>query len=294
MSNLDAGGPATGCRLEVDEEPPGSPLNLFACPSTSQALRPHWPHVFAGREYLVHSARIPRPPRSTPQTRAFRRAFYRDVADKEWNDWRWQARNRIRTLGQLEQMLGLSDEEREALLASGAMLPFGITPYYMSLLARDDPLQPLRRTVVPTDNESDPLARRGRRSAGRGARQPGARPGPSLSGPRAAPGPGFLLDLLPLLHPLAGGRARRDRPQPGRLEKALDYIRRTPEIRDVLLSGGDPLCLSDERLDWLLGAAAGDPARRVHPHRHEDARRAAAAHHPRAVPRCSASTIPCG
>ena len=57
---------------------------------------------------------------------------------------------------------------------------------------------------------------------------------------------------MPLLHPLAGGRAWRNRPQPRALEQAFDYIRRTPEIRDVLLSGGDPLFLSDDRLDWIL------------------------------------------
>ena len=252
VSNLDAGGPAVGCRLEVDEEPPGSPLNLFACPSSSQASRSPWPQVFAGREFLVHSARIPRPPRTTPQTRAFRRAFYRDVADKDWNDWRWQARNRIRALGQLEQMLTLSDAEREALLTSGAMLPFSITPYYMSLLERDNPLQPLRRTVVPTDNER--------------ARSPGEADDP-LGEEHDSPAPGLVHRypdrVLLLALDSCSSYCRyctRSRmvghgeisPSQERLETALDYIRRTPEIRDVLLSGGDPLLLGDHRLDWIL------------------------------------------
>ncbi len=73
-------------------------------------------------------------------------------------------------------------------------------------------------------------------------------------------------------------------PAEARLELAFDYIRRTPAIRDVLISGGDPLALSDERLDWILSRLARNPARRVPADGHKDARRAAAADHPRAVP----------
>ena len=94
-----------------------------------------------------------RTPRSTFQTRAFRKAFYPDVADRDWNDWHWQARNRLRTLAQLEQVLVLSDDERTALSDGGSMLPVSITPYYMSLVSRDDRNQPLRRTVIPTTAE---------------------------------------------------------------------------------------------------------------------------------------------
>ena len=91
-----------------------------------------------------------RHPRSTFQTRAFRKTFYPDVIDKEWNSWHWQARNRIRTLDQLEQVLVLSADERAALSQAKTMLPVSITPYYMSLVSRDDSNQPLRRTVIPT------------------------------------------------------------------------------------------------------------------------------------------------
>ncbi len=94
-----------------------------------------------------------RTPRSTFQTRAFRKTFYPDVADQDWNDWHWQARNRLRTLAQLEQVLVLSDDERAALRQAKSMLPVSITPYYMSLVSRDDRNQPLRRTVIPTTPE---------------------------------------------------------------------------------------------------------------------------------------------
>ena len=161
------------------------------------------------------------------RTTAFRRRFFPEAKDSEWNDWRWQSRHRIRTLDQLERMLVLSDDERRgAQSKAGSMLPVGITPYYMSLLDRDDPQQPLRRTVIPTTAEfvrtpgeaDDPL--------GEDGHSPVAGPGPSLSRPRAAAGARLLLDLLPLLHAVARGRARRDhaRAKP-RLEKAFDYIR---------------------------------------------------------------------
>ena len=207
VSNLDAGGPSTCCRLEVDEEPPGSPVNLFACPPSSQAPRPHWRQVFPGREFFVHSAHVSRAPRSSPQTRAFRRAFYRDISDKHWNDWRWQARHRICTLGQLEQMLVLSEEEREAAVAGrgDAALqhhPLLHEPDFPGRSAAAAP--PHRRPHGP---RAGPLRRRGRRSLGRRTRHPRAGPGPSLSGPGAAAGAGFVLELLPLLHPLAGGGA---------------------------------------------------------------------------------------
>jgi lysine 2,3-aminomutase len=87
------------------------------------------------------------------RTRAFRRRHFPEVSNRDWNDWRWQTRHRIRTLAQLEKMLRLSAEEREALVQGGTMLPVGISPYYMSLLDGEDALQPLRRTVVPTLNE---------------------------------------------------------------------------------------------------------------------------------------------
>ncbi len=90
---------------------------------------------------------------SNPRTRAFRRTFFPAVTDRDWNDWRWQSRHRIRTLADFERMLRLSDEERNAMLQGGTMLPVGVTPYYLSLLDADDPQHPLRKTVVPSTAE---------------------------------------------------------------------------------------------------------------------------------------------
>ncbi len=149
-------------------------------------------------------------------------------------------------------MLLLAEEERQALMRAGDMLPFSITPYYMSLISRDDPQQPLRRTVVPTAQELI-------RSAGE-ADDP-------LGEEHDSPVPGLVHRypdrVLLLVLDSCSSYCRyctRSRmvghgemvPNQERLELALDYIRRTPAIRDVLLSGGDPLLLSEQRLDWLL------------------------------------------
>jgi lysine 2,3-aminomutase len=259
MNELDAGGPATCTRLEVDEEPPGSPINLFACSSSVPAQRSLWPLVIPERDYLVYTGSASRTPRSTPQTRAFRRAFFREISDKQWNDWHWQVRNRIRTQEQLARMLVLSDEEREGLDRAGSLLPVSITPYYLSLLSRHDPLQPLRRTVIPTAQEF--------------TRGPGEADDP-LGEEHDMPVPGLVHRypdrVLLLALDFCSSYCRyctRSRvvghgeivPNTERLERAFDYIRRTPAIRDVLLSGGDPLFMSEDKLDWILSRLRAIP-----------------------------------
>jgi lysine 2,3-aminomutase len=186
------------------------------------------------------------------RTRAFRRRHFPDVANREWNDWRWQTRHRVRSLAQLEKMLRLSEEEREALVQGGTMLPVGISPYYMSLLDADDPLQPLRRTVVPTLNEF--------------VRTEGEADDP-LGEDSHSPVPGLVhrypdrVLLLPLDFCSTYCRyCTRSRvvghgelmPQESRLMAAFDYLRANAQIRDVLISGGDALALGEDRLEWIL------------------------------------------
>ncbi|MCJ7683974.1 MAG: KamA family radical SAM protein [Desulfobacteraceae bacterium] len=188
----------------------------------------------------------------SPTVRAFRKRFYPAVPSKFWNDWRWQVGHRIRSVAQLEQMLVLSEDERSAMTRSAGSLPLAITPYYMSLLSLDDPHQALRRTVVPTLQETirglgeadDPL----------GEESQSPLPGLVHRYPDRA---------LLLLSDFCSTYCRyctRSRmvgrgglyPSRSRLERAFDYIRMTPSVRDVLLSGGDPLLIGDERLSWIL------------------------------------------
>ncbi len=198
-------------------------------------------------------------PRSGPRTLAFRRAFYPGVKSRDWNDWRWQSRNRITRLAQLERMLELSPDEREALTAGGSMLPIGVTPYYLSLVSRTDPADPLRRTVVPVTGEL--------------VRSPGEADDP-LGEDAHMPVPGLVHRypdrVLFLVLDFCSTYCRyctRSRvvghgeiaPSEKRLETAIDYIRNTPQIRDVLLSGGDPLALAEDRLEWILSRLRAIP-----------------------------------
>jgi lysine 2,3-aminomutase len=181
------------------------------------------------------------------------------VTGAQWNDWRWQLAHRIRTQAELERMVVLSPQEREAFAQGGVMLPFGVTPYYMSQITPHDPQQPLRRTVIPTSLEF--------------VRTPGEADDP-LGEDAHCPVPGLVHRYpdraLLLLSDYCSTYCRyctRSRVvghgamphSEARLDKALDYIRRTPAIRDVILSGGDPLTLSDERLDRILSRLRAIP-----------------------------------
>lgn len=185
--------------------------------------------------------------------RAFRERFYPTTTNEQWNDWRWQLGNRICDLGSLERILVLSDEERHALSGISGVLPVAVTPYYASLLDRWDPKQPLRRTVVPTvDEHFRTLAE---------AEDP-------LHEDKDSPVPG-IVHRYPdrVLFLVTGncstycryctrsrlvGRARNTALGLEQWEKGLSYIASHREVRDVLLSGGDPLTLADEQLEWLL------------------------------------------
>jgi lysine 2,3-aminomutase len=256
MTSFDAD-PCSLVGLEEEEppnpeEPPGTAtLSPARCRSrTPRPQRLLFPErdlfALSPTSYAAHL------PRTSRKTRAFRREFFPQIADREWNDWHWQVRHRFRTLAQIERVLDLADDEREALVQGAAMLPVGITPYYMSLLARDDADDPLRRTVVPRIAEF-------LKAAGE-ADDP-------LGEEHDSPVPGLVHRypdrVLLLVLDFCSSYCRyctRSRvvghgeivPSEARLEKAIDYIRRTPSVRDVLLSGGDPLALADDKLDWLL------------------------------------------
>jgi lysine 2,3-aminomutase len=192
----------------------------------------------------------------SPLSRAFRDRFFPDAALDEWNDWRWQMRHRIQDLKGLTRILSLSENERSAMERHNGVLPVGITPYYATLLEG-----PLRHTVVMVNEEY--------------LRIPGEAADP-LNEDRLSPVPGLVhrypdrvLFLVTGFCPVYCRYCTRSRlvGKPGgeylfntsQWERALDYIRSTPAIRDVLLSGGDPLVLSDERLEWLLSRLRGIP-----------------------------------
>ncbi len=188
----------------------------------------------------------------SPAVRSFRKQHYPGISTKLWNDWRWQTSQRIRTVAQLESMIALSAEERAAFTRLETALPLSITPYYMSLVSPDDPDQPIRRSVIPTVHETVHTAGEADDPLGEDAQSP-------------VPGlvhryPDRVLLLLSDFCSTYCRYCTRSRvvghgaihPSRSRLERAFDYIGRTSAVRDVLISGGDPLMLGEERLSWVL------------------------------------------
>ena len=189
------------------------------------------------------------------ETRAFYNRFYPGTTTAEWNDWHWQFQARIRTLGELTRIFRLSADEHDAVAKHEGPLPVGITPYYASLMGLDDPMEPLRRTHIMTGDEF--------------IRMPGEEDDP-LGEDHDTVAPGLVHRYPDRVLFLTTGTCStycryctRSRMvgNPGgeyqfstrQYEKALAYLEAHTEIRDVLLSGGDPLSIGDDKLDWLLG-----------------------------------------
>ncbi len=235
--------------LEEDAEPPGGRIlsnqqELRKETATQNGCVPVLPASHHSR-FLVESG---------GREKAFRKHFFPHTTQKDWKDWQWQMRNRVRDLNALERVLVLSDDEQKAFDKRSDSLPLAITPYYLSLIDPSNPLQTLRRTVVPTvweqtrgaGEENDPL------------HEDDNSPVPAI----VHRYPDRVLFLVSEFCSSYCRYCTRSR-MVGRIEKggALDrwkegiaYIAAHPEVRDVLLSGGDPLTLSDEKLEWLLGS----------------------------------------
>jgi len=191
--------------------------------------------------------------RVSKRSAEFLRRCYPDATLANWNDWRWQNRNRVRTLADLARMIELSDEENDAIRRHAGALPVGITPYYASLLDPQNAAQGLRRTVVPLLGEY--------------LTSPAESEDP-LGEDTHSPVPGLVHrypDRVLLLVTnfcsvycryctrarMVGAVGERS-VKKGDIELALDYIENTKTVRDVLISGGDPLSLDDDRLEYIL------------------------------------------
>lgn len=259
MSTTEGESSTANSLLSEDDEPPSRPAAIAAPPAA-----PHAPlQETLGKPDARGSLRpAPRPRRrmESPAAVAFRRRYFRGVTAVQWNDWQWQMRNRLRTLADLQRVLVLSDEERHALAdVAAARLPVSIPPYYAALLDRHDPADPLRRTVVPTPAE--------RRVSPGEADDPLGEDGHS---PTCGLVHRYPDRVLLLANDTCAAYCRyctrcrtvgcgRIVPSRSRFEAALAYIRQHAEVRDVLISGGDPLMLSDEKLEWLIGSLRAIP-----------------------------------
>ena len=197
--------------VEEEEEPPSFRTGLIQSEEEATFAPPESRQVRSGQA----SAAWPPASRKHPRVQfdvsersvSFLQRFFPAASLADWTDWHWQVRNSFRSPAELAKIIFLSEEERAAIARQSGGLPLRITPYYASLLDPDDPQQPLRRTVIPVTAEY--------------VLTPGEADDP-LGEDADSPVPGLvhrypdrvlflvdrlLLDLLPLLHPLAHGRA---------------------------------------------------------------------------------------
>ena len=178
--------------------------------------------------------------------------LWKDVTDEQWNDWHWQVNNRLNTVDQIKQVVDLTADEEADIAKVMDGFRVGITPYYASLMDPDDPGCPVRRQAVPILEEThrseadmlDPL------------HEDEDSPAPGLTHRY----PDRVLFLITdqcsmycrhctrrrLAGETDGARSMDD------INACIDYIRRTPVVRDVLLSGGDCLCVEDDVLEYII------------------------------------------
>lgn len=243
--------------LSEDIEPPGrqtgtagltQPASSHPSPCAKSAVFPS-PPPFPPFEVLQALPRF----RVSARSKAFRIRFFPLATASEWNDWRWQIANRICRPEGIERILCLSEGERAALCGQAGSVPLAVTPYYAALLDREDANHPLRRSVIPVLEEY--------------VRVPGEAEDP-LAEDHDSPVPGIVHRypdrVLFLVTSFCSTNCRyctRSRIigdhqehifNRSQWEGAIRYIERTPTVRDVLLSGGDPLTLPDEAIEWLL------------------------------------------
>ena len=173
---------------------------------------------------------------------SFRKKHYPHTTNIQWNDWKWQLSNSIKSISEVKKFINLTEDEN----IDNTKLPMRITPYYLSLICNS---KELRKTMIPTVNEL---------KVSFGEKQD------PLSEEKDSPLPGLVHRypdrVLFLVTDICSNYCRyctRSRIV-GRHEKEvnyeeiLNYIRKHTEIRDVILSGGDPLTLSDSTLEYLL------------------------------------------
>lgn len=206
--------------------------------------------------------RKPRRPfeKTSERSHQFRETFFPHVDPADWNDWEWQMRNRVTNLRTLSSFLQLSEEERRAIQNRKGSFGVCITPYYASLLDPEDPTQSLRKTVVPVTNEHTRMSCESDDPLG----EEGSSPVPRIVH-RYPDRVLFLVTDRCATHCRYCTRSRMVGKNEGKAsnghgwDQAIAYIESNRSIRDVLISGGDPLTLPDETLERLLSRLRSIP-----------------------------------
>lgn len=178
--------------------------------------------------------------------------LWKDVKPEEWNDWRWQVENRIDSVEKLKKIINVTEKEEEDIGRVLEKFRMGITPYYAAHMDKDDPRDPIRMQAVPTFVEThvsdadmlDPL------------HEDTDSPAPGLTH-RYPDRVLFLITDQCSMYCRHCTRRRfagqcDDEVGMENIDKCIEYIRKTPEVRDVLLSGGDCLLVSDKKLEYII------------------------------------------
>jgi lysine 2,3-aminomutase len=181
-----------------------------------------------------------------------RNRLFAHVPESNWNDWKWQFRNRITTIDELERLIPLSAKERTQLRIVEAKYPLAVTPYYLSLIDIYDHDDPIRKQAIPSFHELG--------LSGMGVEDPLGEEGDSVVPGLVHRYPDRVLMVLTDLCATLCRHCTRKREwrrggwvrNPAEIEAMLDYIRRNREVRDVIISGGDPLTLSTHRLEEVI------------------------------------------
>ncbi len=178
--------------------------------------------------------------------------LWKDIKPEEWNDWRWQVENRIDSVEKLKKIINVTKKEEEDISKVLEKFRMGITPYYAAHMDKDDPRDPIRMQAVPTFVEThvsdadmlDPL------------HEDTDSPAPGLTH-RYPDRVLFLITDQCSMYCRHCTRRRfagqsDDEVGMENIDKCIEYIRKTPQVRDVLLSGGDCLLVSDKKLEYII------------------------------------------
>ncbi|TYQ16893.1 UNVERIFIED_CONTAM: lysine 2,3-aminomutase [Acetivibrio alkalicellulosi] len=206
------------------------------------------------KDYLDLKDTIPRGMSSKQEENIFQKKqkilYLLNASENDWNDWKWQMKNRISSIELLSNIIKLTDSEINSIKKVEKQFRWGISPYYVSLID-DDPYNPVKLQAVPsmlelnTEGCSDPMAEEYTNPAGVITRRY----------------PDRLIVNTTNVCPSYCRHCQRRRnigikdshAKNDLLKESVEYIRNNPEIRDVLITGGDSLTMSDSKLDWLLG-----------------------------------------
>jgi len=184
---------------------------------------------------------------------------FKNASIKDWRDWRWQFKNRITQIAPLEYLLVKTAAQKEKLTVITSVYPLAITPYYLSLIQRDNPNDPIRTQCIPDPQEifypdgspKDPLE------------EDSHMPVPKLIHRYPDRCLAIVTEICATYCRHCNRKRFWSQPTPlglkTRLQKMIRYISESPQIREVIISGGDPLILDDQTLEMLLASLQAIP-----------------------------------